>query len=106
MDLIFFLGQWTRSHLSEIAFSITAMILVVVGPYINAGAKRLSQKFHWLFRYVLFVVLTTVGYGLLANFALRNMRGVLYSLSTGTMLLAVLLAHLVLAWMLKADKKI
>jgi hypothetical protein len=99
-------GQWMRGHLTEIAFSITAMILVVGGPYINAGMKSLSQKLHWVLRYALFVLLSTAGYGLITNFGLRNMRGFLLRLGNWQLLAAVLAAHLILAWLLKRDKAI
>src|SRR4051812_11243309 len=96
-------GLWMRSHLGEIAFSITAIILVIAGPYINAGAKRLSIKFHWLIRYALFVLLTTVGYGLITNFGLQNIRGFLLRLTNVQLVMAVLAVHLILAWLLKRD---
>ncbi len=106
MHWINLLSFWLRGHLSQIAFSLTAMILVVGGPYINAGAKNLSQHFHWLVRYALFVLLTTVGYGLIANFGLLHMREFLIRMTSGQLVFAVLSAHLVLAWLLKRDKAI
>jgi hypothetical protein len=99
-------AQWMRGHIPEIAISITAMILVVSGPYINAGLKLLTGKLHWLMRYALFVLLSTVGYGLITNFAFRGLRGVLWSLTGWQLVGAVAGAHLILAWLLKRDKAI
>jgi hypothetical protein len=99
-------AQWMRAHLSEIAISITAMILVVAGPYINKGLKSVTGKLHWLLRYALFVVLSTVGYGLITNFCFHTMRGMLFGLWGWHLVAAVAGAHLVLAWLLKRDETI
>jgi hypothetical protein len=99
-------AHWMRDHLSEIAISITAMILVVAGPYINAGLKLLTGKLHWLMRYTLFVLLSTVGYGLLTNYSYRGMRGMLLGLTGWQLVGMVAGVHLVLAWLLKRDKAI
>ncbi len=97
---------WMRSHLFEIAFGITAMILVVAGPFINGFVKRLSGRLHWLLRYALFVLLSTVGYGLLTHFGLQGMRNLLIRFTDGQLLGAVLATHLVLAWLLKRGNAI
>ncbi|MDQ3003150.1 MAG: DUF3392 domain-containing protein [Fibrobacterota bacterium] len=105
-DLIDFSARWMRGHLTEIAISITAMSLVVAGPYFNAGLKRLTRKLHWLVRYALFVLLSTLGYGLITNISMRSLRGFLILLNGGQLLAAVLFAHLLLAWFLKRDRAI
>lgn len=101
-----FPAQWLRAHLPEIAISITAMCLVVAGPYMNAGLKNLTGRLHMLLRYALFVLLSTVGYGLITNFGLRTIRGMLTGLGKWELIVAVAGAHLVLAWLLKRDKAI
>lgn len=106
MHWIHLAGGWMRGHLPQIAFSITAMILVVGGPFINGSLKLFTQKLHWLVRYALFVLLSTVGYGLITNFGLQNMRALLARLSDGQLLSVVLAVHLVLAWFLKRDNAI
>jgi hypothetical protein len=105
-DLIDFSARWMRGHLTEIAISITAMSLVVAGPYINAGLKRLARNLHWLLRYALFVLLSTLGYGLITNVSMSNLRAFLRILNGGQLLAAVLFAHLLLAWLLKRDRAI
>ena len=99
-------AHWMRAHLPEIAISITAMILVVAGPYLNAGLKNLTGRLHMLLRYALFVVLSTVGYGLLTNFGYRTLRAMLTGLGKWELIAVVAGAHLVLAWLLKRDKAI
>jgi hypothetical protein len=106
MTWIDYPAHWMRNHLSEIAISITAMILVVAGPYINAGLKKLTGTLNWLLRYALFVLLSTVGYGLITHFSLRTLRSMLFSLGKWELLAVVAGAHLVLAWLLKRDRAI
>lgn len=106
MNWIDITAQWMRGHLPEIAFSLTAMLLVVGGPYIHIGLKATSRKLHWILRYALFVLLSTVGYGLITNFGLINIRGLMFRLSNVQLLVFVLLTHLVLAWLLKRDRAI
>ncbi len=99
-------AHWIRAHLAEIAISITAMILVVAGPYLNAGLKNLTGRLHMLLRYGLFVLLSTFGYGLITNFGFRTIRTMLTGLGKWELIAVVDGAHLVLAWLLKRDKAI
>ena len=98
--------HWMRLHISEIAVSLTAMSLVVGGPYVNAGLKNLTRKFHWLLRYAFFIFLSVVGYGILSNFVQRNTRSVLSGLPDVELIGAVVGLHLLLAWLLKREGKI
>ena len=59
------LAALTRRHLPEIAVSLTAMALVVLGPLLNKGLKAAAAPLPWLLRYGIFVLFTTVGAGLL-----------------------------------------
>jgi hypothetical protein len=98
--------HWMRLHISEIAVSLTAMTLVVGGPYVNAGLKNLSRKFHWLLRYGLFLSLSVVGYGIISNFIQRHTKGLLSALPDVELIGAVVGLHLLLAWLLKREGKI
>jgi hypothetical protein len=104
MHWIHFLTQWMRAHLAEISFSLTAMLLVVGGPYLNRAVMRFARSFHWVLRYALFVMLSTVGYGFITNFTLRGVQGFMFHLGGWQLPGFVLGAHLVLAWLLKRDK--
>jgi len=95
-----------RAHIPEIAVSLTAMALVVGGPYVNAGLKNLTRNFHWLVRYGIFIFLSMAGYGIISNIIQRNTRGFLLGLSNGQLVGAVLGLHLLLAWLLKREGKI
>ena len=98
--------HWMRLHISEIAVSLTAMTLVVGGPYVNAGLKNLSRKFHWSLRYCLFLFLSVVGYGILSNFIQSHAKGLLSGLPDVELIGAVVGLHFLLAWLLKREGKI
>jgi hypothetical protein len=56
-----------RHHLSEVCLGITAVTLLVAGPLINGFVRKLTERFHWLVRFIILVLLLTAGYGLLAH---------------------------------------
>lgn len=100
------LAALTRSHLREISISLTAMILVVMSPAINAGMKSIAGPLHWLLRYALFVLLATVGGGLLTHLGVTFIDRGLRGLSDGQLLGGVAGAHLAIAWILKRENHI
>ena len=99
-------SHWLRLHIHDVTIGITTMILVVGGFYINAAMKRMTSKLNWLLRYALFVLLSTLGYGLLMHYLTSYAEGTLLSLSDPKLLGAVIGIHLLLAWLLKRDKTI
>ena len=103
-EWIQFSAHWLRGYTREIAFSMTAMILVVAAPFIHAGMRKITGSLHWLGRYALFVFLTTAGFGLITNFSLRQLTGLLQRMNDGQLLIAVVSVHLGLAWLLKRDR--
>ena len=100
------LAALTRAHLREISISLTAMILVVLSPAINTGMKSLAGPLHWLVRYGLFVLLATVGGGLMTHFGVSVIDRGLRGLSDGQLLGGVASAHLLIAWILKRENHI
>jgi hypothetical protein len=106
MHWIHDIAQLIRNHLSEIAFTISTMVFVVGGPYLNRGTKAFTQPLHWFIRYGIFVLLATVGYGLLAHYVYQILRQSLAGLDNMPLLMAVIGSHLVLAWFLKRENSI
>ncbi len=100
------LAGLTRSHLREISISLTAMILVILSPAINTGMKSIAGPLHWLLRYGLFVLLATVGGGLMTHFGVTLLDKGLRGLSDGQLLGGVAGAHLLIAWVLKRENHI
>jgi hypothetical protein len=100
------LAALTRRHLPEIAVSLTAMALVVLGPLLNKGLKAAAAPLPWLLRYGIFVLFTTVGAGLLTHFGIRGVTWALRGLPDARLLGAVAGAHLLIAWVLKRENQI
>ena len=69
LDLIVTLSRWSRSHLHDIALAIMATLLVLFGPSLNAWVQRSTASMNFLLRTLIFVLLCTIGYGLLLVFA-------------------------------------
>lgn len=106
MNWIAPVAQLLRSHLLEISISLTAIMLVILAPWINRFAKSLAKPLPWLARYVLFVVLATAGFGVLTQVGVRTLGWALRGLGDGALVAAVSGAHLVLAWFLKRENHI
>jgi hypothetical protein len=100
------LAALTRSHMGGIAISLTAMILVILGPALNKGMKAVAGPLHWLLRYALFVLFATVGGGLLTHFGVSAIHNALQRLPDGQLVGAVAGAHLLIAWFLKRENHI
>lgn len=106
MEWLADLAGLTRRHLPEISISLTAMILVMLTPAFNKGMKVMSGPLHWLMRYGLFVLLATVGSGLLTHFGVKTILSSLRALPDGQLLAVVAGAHLLIAWILKRENHI
>jgi hypothetical protein len=106
MNWISWTAQLLRSHLLEISISLTAILLVILSPYINRAAKSLARPLPWLARYVFFVILATAGFGVLTQVGVRTLGWVLRGMGDGALVGAVVGAHLVLAWFLKRENHI
>lgn len=100
------LADLTRSHLTEISVSITAMVLVVCTPFLNKGMKAMARPLPWLMRYGLFVLLATVGGGVLTHFGVMSVRYCLRGLPDAQLLASVIGIHLLIAWFLKRENHI
>ena len=71
---IIYLAGLVRQYMSEVCFGITAVSLILAGPAINGFVQRLTASFHWLVRYLLFVLMCTAGYGLLTQVIYRGLK--------------------------------
>ena len=106
MTWIHSLSDLIRSHLPEISVSITAMILVVLTPFLNKGMKAMARPLHWVLRYGLFVLMATAGGGLLTHFGVRSVHMLLRGLPDSQLLAAVTGVHLLIAWFMKRENHI
>jgi len=98
MDLIkqffFPLSTWMRPHLSFIAVAFTTALLVIYGDYINRAVKKHFRQNHFLLRTVVFVLLCSVGYGLLTAWLTPAVRFVLLYFGEALFAPVVMLAFL------------
>jgi hypothetical protein len=63
------LSEWTQPHLSAIALSILATILVIYGDVLNKQLKMLLKAQPFIIRTFVFVLVCAFGYGLLTVYA-------------------------------------
>ncbi len=106
MELIDSLARIAARHRSDIGFGVTAVTLVLAGPYLNIFLRNLTRTFPWLLRYAFFIVLCTVGYTFLAGYMWKFLRLWLETLAPRMVLAWSIGMFLALAWLAKRDKLI
>lgn len=103
---ILYAASFIGTYQYEICFGITAVTLMLFGPAINGGVRRLTRKLHWVVRYSIFVLLCTAGYIFLSQALYRGVRSLLLSCG-GSLRVAVTVGiFLALAWVAKEQKAI
>ena len=99
-------AQYMRSHINEISVSITAVVIMLVGPYLVSSIKRLTKSYNWFVRYCCFILLCTVGIGFLTKFLYQILR-LWFSQQSGiALILWVVGVYLALALFAKLQKEI
>ncbi|MGA3050447.1 MAG: DUF3392 family protein [Chitinispirillaceae bacterium] len=96
-----FLAGLTRSHLAQVSLGITAVTLILAGPVINGFIQNMTQRFHWLLRYCIFVLMCTIGYGFLTHFVFRGLARWLAYQRNVELLIIIAGIYLVLAFFAK-----
>lgn len=101
-------AMFIRNHINGICFGITAVTIMLFGPFINDIIRRLIKRFHWILRYTVFVLLCTVGYTFIAQTIFRCTKYLLLAYSKQKVILIVttLGIYLILAWIAKEQKAI
>jgi hypothetical protein len=99
-------AQFLRQNIQFITFGITAVTVTLVGPYINGTVKRITASLHWTLRYILFVLLCTLGYGFLSHTLYFWLKKWLIHLPEIQLILWVSAIYLGLAWVAKQQKEI
>ncbi|MBF0675061.1 DUF3392 domain-containing protein [Pseudomonas sp.] len=64
LDLLVTLSRWSRGHLSEIALTLMATLLVLFGPSLNSWLRRQIGSLNFFLRTLLFMVFCALVYGL------------------------------------------
>ncbi|MBO1254659.1 DUF3392 domain-containing protein [Alteromonas sp. 5E99-2] len=67
-DILSQLSQWCQPHISQIALTLLATLLVIYGDVINKHIKRMVSPYHFIVRTFAFVIMCAFGYGALMLF--------------------------------------
>jgi hypothetical protein len=100
-EFILPVARLLRTYLSEVCFGITAVALILAGPAINGFFSRLTEKLHWILKYLLFVLLCTVGYGVLTQVVYQGLKHWMVRQHNLLLVLVTLGIYLVLAFLAK-----
>lgn len=105
-EITLIIGSYIRNHIQEVSFGITAVTLALVAPIINGTLKQVSKNFHWLLRFIAFIILITVGYGFLSQVLYHGIRHWFHGLDNFYLILWITVIYLILAWFAIQQKKI
>ena len=90
------LSIYMKPHLSFIATAFTTALLVIYGDYINRAVKKRVRQHHFLVRTAIFILLFSVGYGLLTAWVTPAVRYLLLYFGDAYFAPAVILAFVAL----------
>lgn len=107
-DFINYTAFFIRNNISEICFGITAVTMMLLGPRINGGIRKIIKKFHWLLRYAIFILVCTVGYTFISQAIFQATKRLLLTFfqQRAVFVIITLGIYLVLAWIAKEQKAI
>ncbi|MBN1131403.1 MAG: DUF3392 family protein [Chitinispirillaceae bacterium] len=103
---VIYIAGLVRQHMSEICLGITAVSLILTGPYINTLVQRLISRMHWLVRFFVFVLICTIGYGFLAQIIYRFLKLYLAHQKALPLILIVAFIYLLLAFFAREQRRI
>jgi hypothetical protein len=105
-DPIQFAAVFIRHHLSDVCFSITAVTLILAGPTINGFVAQITRRMHWFVRYLVFVLMCSIGYGALIQILYRGLSYWLIRQYGFMLVLFTVVIYLVLAYFARKQKHI
>jgi hypothetical protein len=105
-DPILYIARLIRPHLSAVCLGVTAVALMLSGPSINAFVSRITKKMHWLTRYLLFVLMCTIGYGALTQILYRGLKYWLTNQHAFGLVAFTTIIYLILAYFARKQKHI
>ncbi|GAA5191537.1 DUF3392 family protein [Ferrimonas gelatinilytica] len=91
-ELVTSLGRTLYPYLFDISIALMVCLLVVVAPWLQGQLRRRIRQWPFLLRTLVFVLLVTLGYGLLITQSAPWLAKQLAQLSAGWLLLVVTLA--------------
>ena len=106
MSLLASIGDWFRPYVADIALALVASLLVLTGGDINRYIKRQIASANFFFRTVIFVIISTFGYGAATVVLTSMLKTQLLSLSKPYLALTVIVAFLALGIFAERKKQI
>ena len=76
-ELFLPLSPWLKPHLGFISAAFTTALLVIYGDHINRAVKNHFRQNHFIVRTVVFILLCSIGYGLLTAWITPTVRHIL-----------------------------
>jgi Protein of unknown function (DUF3392) len=95
-----------RNHLQEVVFGITTVTMVLAGPYINSLLKTIPARFHWVLRFISYIILCCAGYGFLTHYLYQTLIKLFVKLESIPLVVITIASYLILAWLAKQHKQI
>ena len=105
-DPILYFAQLIRPHLSGVCFGMTAVALILAGPSINGFVSKITDKLHWFARYLVFVLMCTIGYGAITQILYRGLKYWLSHQHAFGLVAFTIVIYLVLAYFARRQKHI
>ena len=99
-------ASFLRVHLNSISVGLIATLLMIYGASINNYFKRITKSFPFVGRFVLFVILCSVGYAFACSQLVRLLKMGLQQLSDLPLIGVVISCFILLAFLAKSGKDI
>jgi hypothetical protein len=99
-------ASFLRAHLNSISVGLIATLLMIYGASINNYFKRITKSIPFVGRFVLFVILCSVGYAFASSQLVRLLKTGLQQLSDPPLIGVVIGSFILLAFLAKSGKDI
>lgn len=106
MSIFTEIGALMRPYVSDISLALVASLLVITGGDINRFIKRQIASANFLFRTVIFVLVSTFGYGAATVLFTNLLKVQLSALSRPYLAMAVILGFIALGIYAERKKQI
>ena len=95
-----------RPHLEAVAIGIAATLLIIYGDSINGFFRRQTLALHFAVRFILFVLLCSIGYAFLTSELVKLLHSYLSGMNDVSLVISVVAAFLILAFLARAGKAV
>lgn len=75
--VLYFLTDWVRPHLFEIAFAMIATLLIIYGDNLTSFLKGQTESLNFFVRLTVFVAFCAFGFTLISNYLTPLLRDLL-----------------------------